>query len=318
MLIVINLSWAIHWVYDPFPPLLARSLCDLTTDKTDLAPLRLLNFLALARATVHFVRPDSAFLRWRAVQPIILCGQHSLYIFCLGIVLAVLGHFVLNEFDGTLAMQVVVNLVGFALMIGTAALLAMVQDRRSRRLLGPRQRLRSSGEHAHWRLLFGRPSARGIAAHPARAADAPRRPDATFPTNSSPRNARLALAGQLAAKQPITIVAIGGGSTAGTAAGKGEHALSTAPRGGAAPAPSGRAHHRHQQGNAARNDQQMVDRLARDVYPFSPTLVIWETGTFDAAEASTSTNSPTRCRPDLLQLARAQSRNHVNQYAVQS
>jgi hypothetical protein len=123
-LIVINVSWAIHWVYDPFPALLVRPLYDFTTDKTDLAPLRLLNFLALALATVHFVRPESAFLRWRVVQPIILCGQHSLYIFCLGILLAVLGHFVLSEFYGTLPMQIVVNLAGFGLMVGIAALLA--------------------------------------------------------------------------------------------------------------------------------------------------------------------------------------------------
>jgi hypothetical protein len=124
VLVVINVSWAIHWVYDPFPALLERALYDFTTDKTNLAPLRLLNFLALALATVHFVRPESAFLRWRALQPIILCGQHSLYVFCLGIVLAVFGHFILSEFYGTLAMQLLINLGGFALMIGTAAMLA--------------------------------------------------------------------------------------------------------------------------------------------------------------------------------------------------
>jgi hypothetical protein len=84
----------------------------------------LLNFLALALATVHFVRPESGFLRWRVTQPIILCGQHSLYIFCLGILLAVLGHFVLSEFYGTLPMQIGVNLVGFAVMIGVASMLA--------------------------------------------------------------------------------------------------------------------------------------------------------------------------------------------------
>jgi hypothetical protein len=123
-LIIINVTWAIHWVYDPFPALLEKPLYDFTTDKTDLAPLRLLNFLALALATVYFVRQDSGFLRWRVAQPIILCGQHSLYIFCLGIILAVLGHFVLSEFYGTLPMQILVNLVGFGLMVGTAALLA--------------------------------------------------------------------------------------------------------------------------------------------------------------------------------------------------
>lgn len=123
-LAVLKLDWLVHWLWDPFPAFLVRPLLDYTLDKTNLAPIRLLDFLALALATVHFVRPDSAFLRWRACAPIILCGQHSLYVFCLGIVLAVCGHFVLSEFYAALPMQIVVNVVGFALMIGTAALIA--------------------------------------------------------------------------------------------------------------------------------------------------------------------------------------------------
>src|SRR5579883_1112313 len=123
-LVVVNVSWVIHWVHDPFPAILAKQLLSHTIDKTNLAPLRLLNFLALALATVYFVRPESAFLRWSIARPIILCGQHSLYVFCLGIVLAVLGHFVLAELYGNLLMQIAINLLGFALMIGTAALLS--------------------------------------------------------------------------------------------------------------------------------------------------------------------------------------------------
>ena len=124
LLVLINLSWLVHWLWDPFPAILAKPLLPYTIDQTNLAPLRLINFLALALATVHFVRPETGFLRWRIAHPIILCGQHSLYVFCLGIVLAVFGHFVLSEFYAELPMQVLVNLVGFALMIGTAALLS--------------------------------------------------------------------------------------------------------------------------------------------------------------------------------------------------
>ncbi len=123
-LVLVNLSWLVHWLYDPFPAILAKQLLSYTIDKTNLAPLRLVNFLALALATVYLVRPDAAFLRWRVSYPVILCGQHSLYVFCLGIVLAVGSHFVLTEFYSELPMQLLVNIVGFALMIGTAALLA--------------------------------------------------------------------------------------------------------------------------------------------------------------------------------------------------
>ena len=119
---LISLSWMAHWVYDPFPPLFLK-LWNFTLDKTNLAPLRLISFLALAGATLHFVRPDSAFLAMRAARPVVLCGQHSLYVFCLGILLSVLGHFVLSELSSGLPMQAVVNLIGIVLMVATAALL---------------------------------------------------------------------------------------------------------------------------------------------------------------------------------------------------
>ena len=134
-LIVINVSWLVHMLYEPFPAFLEKQLLNHTIDKTNLAPLRLVNFLALALATVYFVRPESSFLSWRVAWPIVLCGQHSLYVFCLGIVLAVLGHFVLSEFYSALPMQIAVNLAGFALMVGTAGLLAWYKSAGS---TGPR------------------------------------------------------------------------------------------------------------------------------------------------------------------------------------
>jgi hypothetical protein len=118
----ICLTWMAHWLHDPFPPLFVK-LWYLTLDKTNLEPVRLLSFLALAGATLHFVRPDSRFLAARWARWVIICGQNSLYVFCLGIVLSVLGHFVLSEIDAGVPMQAAVNLVGIALMVGTAALL---------------------------------------------------------------------------------------------------------------------------------------------------------------------------------------------------
>lgn len=120
---LVSLDWTIHWLYDPFPQVLARQLWTHTLDKTNLAPLRLVDFFAVAATTMIFVRPGSPFLRMSWARPLIVCGQHSLQVFCLGIVLAVLGHFILSEFDGGVTMQVLVNLVGFAAMIGLAYLL---------------------------------------------------------------------------------------------------------------------------------------------------------------------------------------------------
>jgi hypothetical protein len=140
---IINLSWTIHGVHESFPAVLLKQLWPI--NKTNLAPIRLMHFLAAAIVIVHLVPIDSRFLRWPLAQPIIMCGQQSLPIFCLGILLSVLGHFVLTEWSGGLPMQLVVNSVGFALMIGMAALLTWyrgMERGRENALPAPRQPIR--------------------------------------------------------------------------------------------------------------------------------------------------------------------------------
>jgi hypothetical protein len=127
IIFVVKLSWTLHWAYDPFPAIFLQ-LWNYTTNKTNLAPLRLLDLLALAVATTYFVRADARFLQWRALRPVVLSGQHSLQVFCLGILLSVLGHFVLSEIRGGVAMQIAVSAVGILLMIGTAALLEWYKE----------------------------------------------------------------------------------------------------------------------------------------------------------------------------------------------
>ena len=123
LIAVISITWTLHWVYDPFPPLLAKQLWTHTLDKTNLAPLRLFSFLVLAITTVYLVQPESRFLHSRWARPVIICGQQSLYIFCFGILLSVLGHFILAETAGGFWRQVGVNVVGMAAMIGVALVL---------------------------------------------------------------------------------------------------------------------------------------------------------------------------------------------------
>ena len=62
-------------------------------DKTNLDVLRFAHFLALAVVTVWFIPRTWPPLTSRAFYPAILCGQHSLEIFCLGVFLAFAGHF---------------------------------------------------------------------------------------------------------------------------------------------------------------------------------------------------------------------------------
>lgn len=117
---VVNISWMIHGIVEAFPGLLLKELWPI--DKNNLAPLRLVNFLALATLVMYFLSPDSAFFRWSLVRPILLCGRQSLHVFCVGILLSVLGHFVLTELYSGIAMELLINLAGFCLMVATAAL----------------------------------------------------------------------------------------------------------------------------------------------------------------------------------------------------
>lgn len=89
-------------------------------DKTNMDLLRLLHFLALAYLTVRLVHRDSAWLAARWAKPMVWCGQQSLQIFCLGIFLAMVGHFLIAEVVERVSLQVAVGLLGVALMTGTA------------------------------------------------------------------------------------------------------------------------------------------------------------------------------------------------------
>ncbi|HWP27284.1 MAG TPA: OpgC domain-containing protein [Xanthobacteraceae bacterium] len=103
-------SWLREWMYP--------------IDKTNLDILRFSHFLALAAVTVYFVRPYWSWIGSRLLKPAILCGQHSLEIFCLGVFLSFAGHFVIVEFYGGYLMQVLVSLTGIAVMTGVAALIS--------------------------------------------------------------------------------------------------------------------------------------------------------------------------------------------------
>ena len=82
---------------------------------------------------------------WPALKspdaPAILCGQHSLEIFCLGVFLSFAGHFALVEISGGhFWMQVVISLFGIVADVGTAALITWYKDLEGR---SPGQRPKS-------------------------------------------------------------------------------------------------------------------------------------------------------------------------------
>jgi hypothetical protein len=93
-------------------------------DKTNLDVLRFAHFLALAALTVHFIPRDWPVLRSPWLKPAVMCGQHSLEIFCLGVFLAFAAHFVMVEFYGGTTMQIVISIVGILIMVGTALVIS--------------------------------------------------------------------------------------------------------------------------------------------------------------------------------------------------
>lgn len=94
--------------------------------------------------------------------------------------------------------------------------------------------------------------------------------------------APLALA-RLAGDEPVTVVALGGASTAGHAAGGGEHAWPARLAAALATRYPSASIVVHNRGVAQESAQDMAARIERDVLPEKPVLVIWETGTVDAA-----------------------------------
>jgi hypothetical protein len=120
-ILVIRLSWTFHGLWDAVPALLLRYLWPI--NKSNLSPLRLVSFFAVVMLVARWVAPQAGFLRSAAARPLVLCGRHSLEIFCLSILLSVLGHFLMSEFNAGFTMQFAVNIVGIATMCLTAGML---------------------------------------------------------------------------------------------------------------------------------------------------------------------------------------------------
>ena len=106
-------------------------------DKTNLDVLRILHFLSLAVITVWVVPRDWPGLKSPVFWPAIVCGQHSLETFCLGVFLSFAGHFVFTEVSNRVLMQIVVSALGIVIMVGVAALVSWYK-KLERRGPGPR------------------------------------------------------------------------------------------------------------------------------------------------------------------------------------
>jgi hypothetical protein len=107
-------------------PALATYLPDIVlnsitpSDKENLAPYRVVHFLALAFLATHLVPADHPGLRLGPLQGVIKCGEEWLAVFCVGVFLSLAGHIILITGANLVVMQIAVSLAGFAAMAAVA------------------------------------------------------------------------------------------------------------------------------------------------------------------------------------------------------
>jgi hypothetical protein len=92
----------------------------LPNEKEELGPHRVLHFLALAVLFTYLVPRDWRGVQWRALQPVLKCGEEWLATFCAGIFLSFAGHLVLITSSDSLIVHVLVSFAGILVMTGVA------------------------------------------------------------------------------------------------------------------------------------------------------------------------------------------------------
>jgi hypothetical protein len=92
----------------------------LPNDKENLAPYRVLHFLAMAFLFTLMVPRNWRGFQWPVLRPVVKCGEEWLAVFCAGVFLSFAGHFILITGPNSLAMHVLVSIVGCSIMAAIA------------------------------------------------------------------------------------------------------------------------------------------------------------------------------------------------------
>ena len=125
--LIIALSWSIKPLEALVPQTLTKLLYPL--DKSNLDPLRLLHFFALAILAAWLVPRDWRGLTTPVMRCAIHCGENSLPIYCLGVLLVLASHIALVDISDGLAMQVALSLGGILVLIAAATLLNLTRTK---------------------------------------------------------------------------------------------------------------------------------------------------------------------------------------------
>ena len=118
---LIVMTWHVAFLDAMVPKWLIKLIYPI--DKTDLDMLRFTHFLALALIVSRYVPRHWAALTSKWLRPMVMCGQHSLPIFCFGVFLSFGAHWVLMQYTRGVWEQLVVSAAGILIMIAIAWLL---------------------------------------------------------------------------------------------------------------------------------------------------------------------------------------------------
>jgi hypothetical protein len=116
--LLVVMSWHFAILGALIPAWLSKIIYPI--DKTNLDMLRFTHFLALAVIVSHYVPYGWAALQSKWLRPMIMCGQHSLPIFCFGVFLSFAAHWVLMQYTRGVWEQLVVSGAGILIMIAIA------------------------------------------------------------------------------------------------------------------------------------------------------------------------------------------------------
>jgi hypothetical protein len=135
-LLLASLVVALSSRIEPLEALIPKSVPQLLypMDKSNLDPVRLLHFLALAILASWMVPRNWRGMTTPLMRGAILCGRNSLPIYCLGVLLAFACHIALLDISNGFAMQLALSAGGIVIMVAAARLLDLISIKPGRQL----------------------------------------------------------------------------------------------------------------------------------------------------------------------------------------
>jgi hypothetical protein len=135
-LLLASLVVALSSRIEPLEALIPKSVPQLLypMDKSNLDPVRLLHFLALAILASWMVPRNWQGMTTPLMRGAIVCGRNSLPIYCLGVLLAFACHIALLDISNGFAMQLALSAAGIVMMVAAARLLDLISIKPGRQL----------------------------------------------------------------------------------------------------------------------------------------------------------------------------------------